>query len=86
MQFLESIPAVLLIIGGIILTAIGIVWIILPFLLISRLDKIHRELQLIEINTKMTTPSAVPPAYRAPAPVMSKDARDAAWRAAQSAE
>jgi hypothetical protein len=49
MNIIESIPAVLLIIGGIILTAIGIVWIILPFLLISRLDKIKTEINEINV-------------------------------------
>jgi len=48
MNLFESIPAVLLIVGGVILAAIGIVWIILPFLLISRLDKIKTEIN--EIN------------------------------------
>jgi len=48
MNLIESIPAVLLIVGGVILAAIGIVWIILPFLLISRLDKIKTEIN--EIN------------------------------------
>jgi len=48
MNIIESIPAVLLIVGGVILAAIGIVWIILPFLLISRLDKIKKEIS--EIN------------------------------------
>jgi hypothetical protein len=48
MNLIESIPAVIQIIGGIILTAIGIVWMILPFLLISRLDKIKTEIN--EIN------------------------------------
>ncbi len=48
MNLFESIPAVLLIVGGVILAAIGIVWIILPFLLISRLDKIKSEIN--EIN------------------------------------
>jgi len=49
MNIIESIPAVLLIIGGIILTAIGIVWIILPILLISRLDKIKTEINEINV-------------------------------------
>jgi hypothetical protein len=49
MNLFESIPAVLLIIGGIILTAIGIVWIILPFLLILRLDKIKTEINEINV-------------------------------------
>lgn len=40
---------VILIIGGIILTAIGIFWIILPFHIISRLDKIETEINEINV-------------------------------------
>jgi hypothetical protein len=49
MNLIESIPAVLLIVGGVLLAAIGIVWIILPFLLISRLDKIKTEINEINV-------------------------------------
>jgi hypothetical protein len=49
MNKIKSIPAVLLIIVGIIPTAIGIFWIILPFLLISRLDKIKTEINEINV-------------------------------------
>ena len=85
MQFLEIIPGFVLIIAGLLSLAISIIWLIFPFLVCSRLDKIHRELQLIELSTKKATPDAVTP-YRAPVVAISKAERDAAWRAAQSAE
>jgi uncharacterized membrane protein YuzA (DUF378 family) len=49
MNKIERISAVLIIIGGIIPTSIGIVWIILPFLLISHLDKIKTEINEINV-------------------------------------
>jgi hypothetical protein len=64
MNKIERISPVLLIIGGIIPTAIGIVWIILPFLLISRLDMIKTEINEINVAVMRHEARARNPANR----------------------
>jgi len=85
MDFINAIPGIFVIIGGLVLLGVGIIWAIFPFLVCARLDKIHRELQLIELSTKKAAPAAVSP-YRSPVSSISQSERDAAWRAAQASD
>lgn len=45
MDFINAIPGIFVIIGGLMLFAIGIIWVIFPFLVCARLDKIKKAIE-----------------------------------------
>lgn len=42
MDFINAIPGIFVILGGLILLGVGIIWAIFPFLVCARLDKIKK--------------------------------------------